>query len=152
MSSNLWDEILARVENKVSRYIFHTWFKPTRFIENDDNAVTVLVPNDGFKQWLTRHYAGVIREAADELGQPGTTISLITDDSPPVAGDRASPNPPEPAPGRRRSTSNATPSRSSSSDRPTSSLTRPPAPSPRPPRGPTTRCSSTAASASARPT
>ena len=102
MSSNLWDEILARVENKVSRYIFHTWFKPTRFIENDDNAVTVLVPNDGFKQWLTRHYAGVIREAADELGRPGTTISLITDDSaPPAAAERhapASPNPPEPAP------------------------------------------------------
>ena len=101
MSSNLWDEILARVENKVSRYIFHTWFKPTRFIENDDNAITVLVPNDGFKQWLTRHYAGVIKEAADELGRSGTTISLITGDSAPAHSDGespGSPNPPEPAP------------------------------------------------------
>ncbi len=101
MSSNLWDEILARVENKVSRYIFHTWFKPTRFIENDDNAITVLVPNDGFKQWLTRHYAGLIKEAADELGRPGTTISLITGDSAPAhaePGSPASTNPPEPAP------------------------------------------------------
>ena len=101
MSSNLWDEILTRVENKVSRYIFHTWFKPTRFLENDENAITVLVPNDGFKHWLTRHYAGVIKEAADELGRSGTTISLITGDSAPAAADRlppASPTPPEPAP------------------------------------------------------
>ncbi len=103
MSSNLWDEILAHVEHKVSRYIFHTWFKPTRFIENDDDAITVLVPNDGFKQWLTRHYAGVIKEAADELGRPETTISLITGDAAPATADRepdaaASPNPPEPAP------------------------------------------------------
>ena len=101
MSSNLWDEILTRVENKVSRYIFHTWFKPTRFLENDENAITVLVPNDGFKHWLTRHYAGVIKEAADELGRPGTTISLITGDSAPAAADRpapVSPSPPEPTP------------------------------------------------------
>jgi chromosomal replication initiator protein len=101
MPSNLWDEILAHVEHKVSRYIFHTWFKPTKFIENDDNAITVLVPNDGFKQWLTRHYAGVIKEAADELGRSGTTISLITGDSAPADRERdagASPNPPEPAP------------------------------------------------------
>ena len=101
MSSNLWDEILTRVENKVSRYIFHTWFKPTRFLENDENAITVLVPNDGFKHWLTRHYAGVIKEAADELGRPGTTISLITGDSAPAGADRpapVSPSPPEPTP------------------------------------------------------
>ena len=101
MSSNLWDEILARVENKVSRYIFRTWFKPTKFIENDDNAITVLVPNDGFKKWLTRHYAGVIKEAAGEIGRPGTTISLITDDSGPAHADpahTASPDPSEIAP------------------------------------------------------
>ena len=102
MSSNLWDEILARVENKVSRYIFHTWFKPTKFLDNDDHAITVLVPNDGFRQWLTRHYAGVIKEAADELGRPGTTVSLITDDSAlkPADSDRAaSPSRPAAAPG-----------------------------------------------------
>ena len=102
MSSNLWDEILARIENKVSRYIFHTWFKPTKFLDNDDHAITVLVPNDGFRQWLTRHYAGVIKEAADELGRPGTTISLITDDSAPNPADSegaASPRLPAAAPG-----------------------------------------------------
>ncbi len=78
MPSNLWDEILARVENKVSGYIFHTWFQPTKFLDNEGDTITVLVPNDVFKQWLTRNYAGVIKEAADELGRPGATIALVT--------------------------------------------------------------------------
>ncbi len=101
MSSNLWDEILARVENKVSRYIFHTWFEPTRFLDNEDDTITVLVPNDVFKQWLTRQYAGVIKEAAEELGRPATTISLVTDDSASAGADRrgeAPPGRPGPAP------------------------------------------------------
>ena len=80
MPSNLWNEILARVENKVTRYIFHTWFEPTRFLAQRGDTVTVFVPDDVFKQWLTRHYAGVIKEAADELGRPEITISLEAGD------------------------------------------------------------------------
>ncbi len=26
---NLWDEILARIETKVNRHSFYTWFRPT---------------------------------------------------------------------------------------------------------------------------
>ncbi len=112
MSSNLWDQILARVENKVSRYIFHTWFKPTRFVQNDGEEVTVLVPNDLFKHWLTRHYAGVIKEAADELGRPGTVVSLVTTDPTPTAvhatglpgSDRAEPTPRPPTQRQQRYT------------------------------------------------
>ena len=29
---NLWEEILARVETKVNRHSFYTWFKPTTFV------------------------------------------------------------------------------------------------------------------------
>ncbi len=28
---NLWDEVLARVEAKVNRHSFATWFRPTAF-------------------------------------------------------------------------------------------------------------------------
>ena len=32
---NLWDEILARIETKVNRHSFYTWFKPTTFVAED---------------------------------------------------------------------------------------------------------------------
>ena len=60
---NLWDQILARVETKVNRHSFYTWFKPTSFVGEDGAAVTVRVPNALFKDWLTKHYSGVIGEA-----------------------------------------------------------------------------------------
>ena len=60
---NLWDQILSRVETKVNRHIFYTWFKPTSFVSDDAAAITVRVPSTLFKDWLTKHYSGVISEA-----------------------------------------------------------------------------------------
>jgi len=48
---NIWSEILLRVQAKVNRHSFYTWFKPTAFIADDGQAVTVRVPNALFKDW-----------------------------------------------------------------------------------------------------
>src|SRR5438552_11474070 len=46
---NLWDQILARIETRVNRHSFYTWFKPTTFVAEDRGSVTVRVPNALFK-------------------------------------------------------------------------------------------------------
>ena len=79
---NLWNQILARVETKVNRHSFYTWFKPTTFVTDDGDTVSVRVPNDLFCDWLTKHYAGVIGEAVDELQRAGTAIVFITASAP----------------------------------------------------------------------
>ena len=76
---NLWDEILSRVETKVNRHSFYTWFRPTTFISDDRASVTVRVPNVAFKDWLTKHYAGVISEATAELKRPNLLVQFISD-------------------------------------------------------------------------
>ena len=80
MSGNIWSQILNRVESKVNKHSFHTWFKPTRFIDDQGEIVTVRVPNDLFRDWLTKHYAGVIGEAVNELQRSGTLVSFVIDD------------------------------------------------------------------------
>ena len=57
---NLWDEILARIETKVNRHSFYTWFKPTSFLALDATSVRVRVPNALFRDWLVKHYSGVM--------------------------------------------------------------------------------------------
>ena len=64
---NVWEEALSRVESKLNRHSFYTWFKPTSYIKADAAAVTVRVPNALFKEWLTKHYAAVIGEAMGEM-------------------------------------------------------------------------------------
>ena len=79
MPSNVWNDILARVETKVNRHSFYTWFKPTTFIEETGQELTIRVPNGLFRDWLTKHYAGVITEAVAELGREGLKIAFLTD-------------------------------------------------------------------------
>ncbi len=76
---NLWDQILARIEAKVNRHSFYTWFRPTTFVSDDRSSVTVRVPNALFKDWLTKHYAGVISEATAELKRPNLLINFVSD-------------------------------------------------------------------------
>jgi len=90
---NLWDQILSRVETKVNRHSFYTWFKPTSFVGEDGAAITVRVPNGVFKDWLTKHYSGVISEALGEVRKGGLAVNFVADPPPPdVAGISVSPN------------------------------------------------------------
>ena len=82
--SNLWDQVLARVETKVNRHSFYTWFKPTSFITERDGTIRVRVPNALFRDWLTKHYSAVIDEALSEVHRAGARVVFTTDDADPV--------------------------------------------------------------------
>lgn len=77
IASNIWDEILSRVQVKVNRHSFYTWFKPTAFVTDDGLTITVRVPNALFKDWITKHYAGVIVEALQEARRPDAVVSFV---------------------------------------------------------------------------
>ncbi len=71
MDSSIWDQVLARVETKVNRHSFYTWFRPTSLIADNGAGLTVRVPNPLFTEWLTKHYSGVLAEALEEVKRPG---------------------------------------------------------------------------------
>jgi chromosomal replication initiator protein len=76
---NVWEQVLARVETKVNRHSFYTWFKPTTFGGEDGKTVTVRVPNAHFKDWLTKHYSAVIGEAMTEIRRGGVQVNFVAD-------------------------------------------------------------------------
>src|SRR5436190_8105994 len=76
---NLWEQVLSRVETKVNRHSFYTWFKPTSFVGEDRATVTVRVPNGLFKDWLTKHYSAVITEAMTEVKRAGLAVNFVAD-------------------------------------------------------------------------
>jgi chromosomal replication initiator protein len=82
---NLWEQILTRVETKVNRHSFYTWFKPTSFVSVDAAAMTIRVPNGLFKDWLTKHYSGVIGEAMAEVRKGHLAVNFVAE-SPNDAG------------------------------------------------------------------
>ena len=77
---NIWDQVLSRIETKVNRHSFYTWFKPTTFVADRDGSIRVRVPNALFRDWLTKHYSAVIDEALAEVQRPGAPVAFLTDE------------------------------------------------------------------------
>jgi len=77
---NVWEQILARIETKVNRHSFYTWFRPTLFIADDPSSVTVRVPSPLFKAWHAKHYSSVINEALSEVNRPNLVINYVPDE------------------------------------------------------------------------
>ena len=90
MTGNIWEQVLARIETKVNRHSFYTWFKPTTFVADEGGALRIKVPNPLFRDWLTKHYAAVLAEALAEVERKGTSVAFVTEEAP------APPAPPEP--------------------------------------------------------
>ena len=81
--TSIWDQILSRIETKVNRHSFYTWFRPTAFVTDTGSAITVRVPNDLFRDWLSKHYKVVISEALTEVGRAGVDVIFAADSGQP---------------------------------------------------------------------
>ena len=93
---NIWDAVLARIETKVNRHSFYTWFKPTGFISEHPDGIQVRVPNSLFRDWLTKHYSGVLDEALREVDRSGKAVRFVTDETTAVPADLTVPTAPPP--------------------------------------------------------
>ena len=100
--NSIWDQVLARVETKINRHSFYTWFKPTTFVRDEGATLRVRVPNGLFSDWLTKHYTGILAEALADIGRPQVAVVFVTDDPaeapPTLTPAEASLAPPTPPP------------------------------------------------------
>ena len=79
MDASIWEQILARVETKVNRHSFYTWFRPTTFLADGGSSITIRVPNPLFKDWLTKHYSVVLSEALTEVQRSQASLVFIAE-------------------------------------------------------------------------
>jgi chromosomal replication initiator protein len=93
MEPSIWDHLLTRIETKVNRHSFYTWFRPTSLLADSGSSLTVRVPDPLFKDWLTKHYSGVLAEALEEVRRPGVNLVFVAE------GQKADEPPPESAEG-----------------------------------------------------
>lgn len=85
MTNTLWDAVLARIETKVNRFSYFSWFHPTRLVRDGGDRLLIQVPNPMAAEWLTTHYPALIEEALAEVGRPGVQVAYEAMDA--AAGD-----------------------------------------------------------------
>ena len=77
MTGTIWDKVLARIETKVNRYSYYTWFKNTSLLNDDGTSLSIRVSDPMVVDWLTKHYGGVLDEALVEVGRPGVSLTFV---------------------------------------------------------------------------
>jgi chromosomal replication initiator protein len=79
MTASVWDEVLARVETKVNRYSYDTWFRETSLVADLGNSLRIRATDPTVIEWLTRNYAVILDEALAEVGRPGVRLLFQPD-------------------------------------------------------------------------
>jgi chromosomal replication initiator protein len=79
MPGTIWDDVLGRIETKVNRYSYITWFRQTSLSSDHGDSLIVRVTDRAVVDWLTKHYSGVIDEALREVGRPGARLEFVMD-------------------------------------------------------------------------
>ncbi|HEX7485912.1 MAG TPA: chromosomal replication initiator protein DnaA [Vicinamibacterales bacterium] len=77
--TNIWEQVLGRVETKVNQHTFYSWFRATSLERDEGQAIVVRVANPLVKNWLERNYAAVLDEAIAEVGRPGCSLLFIAE-------------------------------------------------------------------------
>jgi chromosomal replication initiator protein len=75
MNNSIWDAVLARIETKVNRFSYFSWFHGTRLLRDGGDHLLIQVPNPMAAEWLSKHYPALIDEALLEVGRPGVQLS-----------------------------------------------------------------------------
>lgn len=66
-TKELWEQVLVELELNVSKASFNTWFKDTYVVKEEDGVVSIGVPNEFVKTWLSEKYHKIILKSLREI-------------------------------------------------------------------------------------
>jgi chromosomal replication initiator protein len=72
--STLWQAVLGEIELTVSRASFVTWFKNTRLLNQEDDVLTIGVPNVFIKQQMERKFNDLVLATLKKNGIEPTRV------------------------------------------------------------------------------
>ncbi len=79
---NLWDGVMAEVQNSTSKTNFSTWFKGTRILKIDEGVVQLAVPSPFAYDWLSSKFHNETLRALRKLNEHVRALEyIIVDDS-----------------------------------------------------------------------
>jgi len=97
-AQQVWSRVVARARHELPAGSFNMWFSRVRPDRLDDGVLSLEVPTDYVRDWLSRNYLGMIRDEAQEAAGHPVRIEIHsaglverTDDDGPAGWAEASP-------------------------------------------------------------
>jgi chromosomal replication initiator protein len=86
----LWQEILEKLKNELSKPSFETWLSSTQLIQIDGDILVISVPNEFAKDWLESRYAPLIRTSVQSVLDRNVSLRFIIPSPDDTLGEEAS--------------------------------------------------------------
>jgi len=77
-----WEETLADLKIKLGETVYATWIAPLKFTSSDSQSISLGAPDQFFKDWVEKHYLGIIQEALKIRGLNNLLVNLVVNSAP----------------------------------------------------------------------
>ncbi len=86
---NVWNQLLARIEQTIDRTDYETWFAPTRFLARRGDTIDVSIPTQKNVDAIRDRFGSQVRELLNELSPERVQVHFVVesaapDDLPPL--------------------------------------------------------------------
>ncbi|WP_345241509.1 chromosomal replication initiator protein DnaA [Pontibacillus salipaludis] len=89
--NELWDNTLAKIEEKISKPSFETWLKSTKADSLKDDTLIIVAPNEFARDWLESRYSKLISDALFEVTGAQLQTKFIIPEAKDVTPDDVKP-------------------------------------------------------------
>jgi len=76
-----WEETQDDLKSRLGETIFSTWIAPLKFSAADSQNISLEAPDQFFKDWVEKHYLGLIKEALKNKGLNNLLVKLTVGDT-----------------------------------------------------------------------
>jgi chromosomal replication initiator protein len=91
-AESLWSDLSTRLRETLNESTYTTWFGDAEPGRLDTDAFQIVVGNDFTREWIERHFLGLIKAAArDALGRDVRVAIGVRDDAPVVTAEARPP-------------------------------------------------------------
>src|SRR3954464_4130485 len=74
--SQIWQEALEQLRERLGQQNFETWIRPIRVRETTEDEIFLEVPNKFFRDWLNEHFLRAIHETLSTAAHRELKVSL----------------------------------------------------------------------------
>ncbi len=86
--SDVWQQCLLQIKDKVATQTFETWFEPLRATEIGDTNIVIQVPSKFHFEWLDSHYRPILLDTLKGITQKDIQLQYSV-----VLGEETEPDP-----------------------------------------------------------
>ncbi len=72
-----WEEVQVKLKANLGETVFSTWLAPLKFLNQDQENIVLEAPDQFFKDWIEKHYLGLIQESLKETPLNNLLVKLV---------------------------------------------------------------------------